>query len=72
MQNDNRSPDRGMGTGLIAGFGAAALVAALIIWAPWDGSHVVERSTPGTTVGSLTTRLGAPTAPAPAAPSTPR
>jgi hypothetical protein len=71
MRND--SPDRGMGTGLLAGMGAAALVAALVIfiWAPWNSSRVADKSAPGTTVGS-TSRPAAPTtAPSPAAPADP-
>jgi hypothetical protein len=76
MRNDlDRSPDRGMGTGLIAGIAAAALVASLVLWAPWNDSRVADNSAPGTTVGSTTTRPAAPAAPtdpAPAAPSTTR
>jgi hypothetical protein len=74
MQDDrNPSPDRGMGTGLIAGIGSAALVALLVIWAPWNGSRVGDNSAPGATVGSSTTRMEAeaPAARA-AAPSTTR
>jgi hypothetical protein len=67
----NPSPDRGMGTGVIAGIGAAALVAVLVIWAPWNGSHVADKSAPGTTVGS-STRPAAPVAPTSPAPSTAR
>jgi hypothetical protein len=40
MRNDNPSPDRGMGTGVLAGLGAVALIAAVVIWSPWNGSHV--------------------------------
>jgi hypothetical protein len=57
----NPSPDRGLGTGVIAGMGATALVAVLVIWAPWNGSHVADKSAPGTTVGS-STRPAAPVA----------
>jgi hypothetical protein len=74
MRNNNRSPDRGMGTGLLAAMGAAALVAALVIfiWAPWNSSRLADKSAPGTTVGSSTSRPAAPnTAPSPAAPADP-
>jgi hypothetical protein len=73
MRDDlGRSPDRGMGTGLLAGFGAVALVAALVIWAPWNSSRVANKSAPGTTVDSSTSRPAAPTtAPSPAAPANP-
>jgi len=56
----NYNPDRGLGTGVIAGIGAVALIAAVIIWAPWTGSYIAESSAPSTTVGSSTTRPGAP------------
>jgi len=56
----NYNPDRGLGTGVIAGIGAVALIAAVIIWAPWNGSYIAESSAPSTTVGSSTTRPGAP------------
>ena len=72
MRND--SPDRGLGTGLLAGLGAAALVAALVIfvWAPWNSARVADKSTPDTTVGSSTSRPAAPTtAPSPTATANP-
>jgi hypothetical protein len=67
----NPSPDRGMGTGVIAGIGAATLVAVLVIWAPWNGAHVADESAPWTTVGS-SMRPAAPVAPTSPAPSTAR
>jgi hypothetical protein len=64
----------GMGGGLIGLIVAAAVIAVLFMWAPWSGPRVADNATPGTTVGSSTTRPaapGAPTAPAPAAPAAP-
>jgi hypothetical protein len=83
LNRDNRTGvDRrtGMGGGLIGLIVAAAVIAVLFMWAPWSGSKVADNTTPGTTVGSSTTRPAAPVAPtapapapaAPAAPSTTR
>jgi DNA-binding transcriptional LysR family regulator len=38
------APDRGMGTALLAGMGGMALLAAFIIWAPWNGTRVAHKS----------------------------
>ena len=37
MLNNNRSPDRGMGTGVLAGLGAVALIALIVAWSTWNG-----------------------------------
>lgn len=65
MRDDLRlAPDRGMGTALLAGLAGVALVAALIVWAPWNGSRVAHKSA-RTTIGLSTSRPAAPsTAPA--------
>ena len=70
-----RNTSSGMMWGLIA---AVAVFALLFMWAPWSGPRVADNTTPGSTVGSSTTRPTAPAAPTtrepaiPAAPSTTR
>jgi hypothetical protein len=67
MRDDLRlAPDRGMGTALLAGMAGVALVATLIVWAPWNGSRVAHKSA-RTTIGLSTSQPAAPTtAPSPA------
>jgi hypothetical protein len=43
MRDDlHLAPDRGMGTALLAGMAGVALAAALIVWAPSNGSRVAN------------------------------
>ena len=67
--------DSGRSGMMIAGLAALAIIFGLLMWAPWNGTRTADNSTPGTTVGSSTTRPAAPAAPgapAPTAPSTNR
>jgi hypothetical protein len=49
------TPDVGMGTALLTGFGAVVLVAAAVtMWSAWNGFHLVDKSVPGTTIGAST------------------
>lgn len=55
--------------------GIIALVAvggALFLWAPWHGPRTADSSSPGSTVGSTTTRPDAPASPPGAGPTTTR
>jgi hypothetical protein len=65
MQDDlGRTPDRGMGTGLLTGFGAVGLVAAvLVMWAPWNSFHVADKAVPGATIGVSTSQPAASAVP---------
>lgn len=77
MDNDfNRRPadlnrrESGMSGLMMAGLAALAIIFGLLVWAPWSGTRTADNTSPGTTVGSSTTRPAAPMAPtAPAAPS---
>jgi hypothetical protein len=69
--------DGGMSGMMVAGLAALAIIFGLLLWAPWNGPRTADNATPGTTVGSSTTRPATPAAPspapaAPAAPSTTR
>jgi hypothetical protein len=62
----------GMSSGLMMLIAAVVVFGLLFMWAPWSGPRVADNTTPGTTVGSSTTRPSAPMAPNTApAPSTP-
>jgi hypothetical protein len=63
--------DSGMGGMMLAALAALFVLALVLMWAPWNGPRTADNTTPGTTVGSSTTRPAAP-APSPAAPSTAR
>jgi hypothetical protein len=62
------APDRGMGTALLAGMAGVVLIAALIVWGPWNGFRVSHKSA-RMTVGSSMSRPTAPTTTSPAAPA---
>jgi hypothetical protein len=50
MQEErNSSPDLGLGTTVLAGMGAIALVAVLFLLSPWNVSHIADKSAPRTT-----------------------
>jgi hypothetical protein len=55
----NPSPDRGLGTAVLAGMGATVLGAALFLLATWNSPHVAHKSAP-ITVGSSTRPAAAP------------
>jgi hypothetical protein len=65
----------GMSSGLMMLIAAVVVFGLLFMWAPWSGPRVADNTTPGTTVGSSTTRPSAPmapnTAPAPSTPASP-
>ena len=45
MQEErNSSPDLGLGTTVLAGMGAIALVAVLFLLSPWNVSHIAYKS----------------------------
>ena len=45
MQEErNSSPDLGLGTTVLAGMGAIALVAVLFLLSPWNVSHIADKS----------------------------
>ena len=49
MQEErNSSPDLGLGTTVLAGMGAIALVAVLFLLSPWNVSHIADKSPPRT------------------------
>ena len=53
------SPDRGLGTAVLAVMGATALGVALFLLATWNSPHVAHKSAP-ITVGSSTRPAAAP------------
>jgi hypothetical protein len=61
MQDDlGRTPDLGMGTCLLVGFGAVGLVAAIfVLWTPWNSFHVADKLVPGTTICASTNQPAA-------------
>jgi hypothetical protein len=65
----------GMSSGLMMLIAAVVVFGLLFMWAPWSGPRVADNTSPGTTVGSSTTRPSAPmtpnTAPAPTTPAAP-
>ncbi len=71
MRNDDLDRrDIGTSNGMKVGIAALVLAALLFMWAPW-GPHVADLTTPGTTVGSSTSRPAAPASPVVPAPTTP-
>jgi hypothetical protein len=70
MRNDEfdrrtGASESGTGAVMLGIIAAVAVAAALYFWSPWNGPRLADNTSPGTTVGSTTTR------PAPAAPTTP-
>jgi hypothetical protein len=65
----------GMSSGLMMLIAAVVVFGLLFMWAPWSGPRVADNTSPGTTVGSSTTRPSAPmtpnTGPAPTTPVAP-
>ena len=65
----------GISSGLMMLIAAVVVFGLLFMWAPWSGPRVADNTSPGTTVGSSTTRPSAPmtpnTAPAPTTPAAP-
>jgi hypothetical protein len=53
LDERNPSPDRGLGTAVLAAMGATALGAALFLLATWNSPHVAHKLAP-ITVGSST------------------
>jgi hypothetical protein len=70
-RRDLNRTDTSMGGTILAALAAMVIIAALFMWAPWSGPKTADNASPGTTVGSSTTRPAAPPAPAPAAPVAP-
>ena len=68
----NLNEREGMGRMMVLALAALAVLAVMFLWAPWKDTTTADNTSPGTTVGSSTTRPAAPaapTAPAPAAPA---
>jgi hypothetical protein len=77
MRNDDfhrrvGARDAGVGGLMLGIIAAIVLAAALYLWAPWNGPRTVDNTSPGTSVGSSTTRPAASTAPAAPGPTTSR
>ena len=74
-RNDLDRREGGMSSGLMMLIAAVVVFGLLFMWAPWSGPRVADNTSPGTTVGSSTTRPSAPmtpnTAPAPTTPAAP-
>jgi hypothetical protein len=60
----NRNRQNNTGGMILGTLAVLAVLAALFMWAPWSGPKTANNNSPGTTVGSSTTR---PATPAPAA-----
>jgi hypothetical protein len=78
-RDDVTNQGRSMGVMMVGALAVFAVLALVWAWAPWSGTRTADNSSPGTSVGSSTTRPSAPMAPntapardTPAAPSTTR
>jgi len=75
MNRNNLNSRGGFSSTMIALIAGVAVLALLLMWAPWSGPTVANNTAPGTTTGS-STRPGTPIAPpattSPTAPSSTR
>ena len=70
----NLNEREGTGGMMVIALAVLAVLAVMFLWAPWKNTGTADNTSPGTTVGSSTTRPAppaSPTAPAPAAPAAP-